>query len=142
MSNVTLIITKVLKLSVDKESRQGQRMIALSLVNPDESRFQFEGRSDSKNGVYTVEGSLSESGKRLSNVLSKFDAKNTDFVVLVDGVATGSRYRFNFGVYNETIADASVVDVNTQKVFYLFFSYYHTLTLIIFESYETVYYDT
>lgn len=109
-------VGKVLKLTIDKESQQGQRMIAMNLVNPDESRYTFEGTSNLNNDVYTVEGSLSESGKALSNVVSKFDAKNNDFTVVVKGLATGNNYKFNFGVFSETIADASVLDLNTNKV--------------------------
>lgn len=108
-------IGKVLRLTVDKESQQGVRMIAMNLVNPDESRYTFEGTSNMLNDVYTVEGSLSEGGKQLSNVLSKFDAKNTAFTVVVKGLATGNSYKFNFGVFSETVADASVLDLNTNK---------------------------
>lgn len=108
-------IGKVLKLTIDKESQQGQRMISMNLVNPDESRYTFEGTSNLNNDVYTVEGSLSEAGKKLSNVVSKFDAKNNVFTVVVKGLATGNNYKFNFGVFSETIADASVLDLNTNK---------------------------
>jgi hypothetical protein len=109
-------VGKVLKLTVDKETDPEKRRIALELTNPDESKYQFEGRSDMSGDVYTVEGTLSQGSTKLSTVVSKFDAKSTAFDVTVDGLVTNNKYNFNFGVFNEALANAFVRNANTNEL--------------------------
>ena len=109
-------VGKVLKLSVDKEFDPEQRLVSLQLVNPDESKYQFLGKSNLVNNVYVVEGVLSQNGNELSQIVSKFDSVNNDFDVVIKGVATNNAYRFNFGVFNETLANAFVLNQNENKL--------------------------
>ena len=111
-----LRVGKVLKLSVDKESDPEQRRVSLQLTNPDESKYQFEGKSNMQNEIYTVEGTLSQDSTKLSNIVSIFDAKNANFDVKINGLVSNNKYRFNFGVFDETLANAYVKDENTNKV--------------------------
>ena len=56
--------------------------------------------------LYTVQGTLSRDGTTVSSIISRFNAANTDFNVVVTGKTTNDKYNFNFGVFNETLASA------------------------------------
>ena len=109
-------VGKILKLSVDKETDPEKRRISFQLTNPDESKYQFDGKSDMKDDLYTVEGTLSQGSQKLSTIVSKFNAKSTVFDVTIDGLATNNKYNFNFGVFNETLATAQLRDVNKDNL--------------------------
>jgi hypothetical protein len=109
-------VGKVLKLSIDKEYDPENRLIAIELTNPDESKYQFNGKSELANSVYTVEGNLSKNGQKLSNVVSKFNSKNNVFDVSINGLVTGNSYNFNFGLYDETLASAIATNTKTNQI--------------------------
>ena len=109
-------VGKVLKLSIDKESDLENRLISIELTNPDESKYAFDGKSDLTNSVYTVEGNLSKDGQKVSNVVSRFNAKNNVFDVSVNGLATGNSYNFNFGLFNENLANAIATNTKTNQI--------------------------
>ena len=109
-------VGKVLQLTVDKEYNPDQRLIALHLTNPDDSKYTLSATTSTKNGLHTVQGTLSKQGQALSTLTSRFDASQTLFDVTVQGLLTDNKYKFNFGVFNETLATAVAMDLNTQQI--------------------------
>jgi hypothetical protein len=111
-------VGKLIKLVVDKESDPEQRRISLQLSNPDESKYSLNVESSVNNrNVHVVESTLSEASRQLAKLVSKFDSTNNNFDVTVNALATGNVYNFNFGLFNETLAN-----VVAKKVCFLNYS--------------------
>jgi len=102
-------IGKLLKLTVDKESDPEERLISLQLTSPDQSQYTVDGTAKKLNGKHSFEASLkNRAGQRLSSLKSIFDSDNNNFDVRIDG--SSNKYRFNFGIFNETLANAHVLN--------------------------------
>jgi len=108
-------VGRVLQLTVDKEYDPQQRLIAIQLTNPDDSKYTLSATSSTQNGLHTVQGTLSKQGQALSTLTSRFDTRKTLFDVTIQGLVTNKKYNFNFGVYNESVASAVITDLNTQQ---------------------------
>ena len=108
-------VGKLLKLTVDKETDPDERLISLQLTSPDQSQYTVDGSSKKVNGKHLFEASLrNKAGTRLSSLSSAFDSDNNIFDVQIDG--SSNKYRFNFGVFNETLANAHVLNEDSNIV--------------------------
>lgn len=106
---------KVLQLTVDKESDPEQRRISMQLTNPDENKFSLNGNSKSiGNGKYVFEASLNKNSQQISSLVSSFDSANNNFDVKIKGAV--NKYQMNFGVFNETLANAHILNEDTNIV--------------------------
>ena len=100
-------IGKVLQLAIDKEY-SSQRKISIQFTNPDENIYQLDAKSSMYNDVYHVEGTLMQNSNQLSHIVSNFDANATNLDVRIFGHKSNNQYRFNFGVFDETLANAYI----------------------------------
>jgi len=108
---------KLVELNVDKESDPEQRRISLVFTNPDETVYVYEGQSTTTtDNIYVVNGKLRKNSQILSQIKSSFDSDNNHLVVELTGLSTGKTYKLDFGMYNETLANAYLMDVKANQV--------------------------
>ncbi len=116
LQHLCVRLGKLVQLIVDKESDPERRRISLVFTNPDETMYVYEGQSTDANNIYVVNGNLKRNSQVISQIKSSFDSDNNHLVVELTGLATGKTYRLDFGMYNETLANAYLLDVKTNQV--------------------------
>ena len=108
---------KVLQLNIEKETEEN-RTISIVFANPDETKYTVESIKTLEDNVFVVKSELKLNNALLSKMTSSFDSANNVLNVEIMPVKVNSNkvYRFNFGMYNEKIANAMVTEeINGSK---------------------------
>lgn len=112
LQNLGVRLGRLLKLSVEKEDPENRR-ISIEFANPDASKYAIDSDESLDKGVFTVRSSLrSSGGDLLSTLKSTFDSNDNTFVVTINPVKANANkeYTFNFGLFNESFANAIVAE--------------------------------
>ena len=115
LEHLSIRLAKLIRFSVENEFDPVNRRISMSLFNPDDANFSLEKSEKFENNIFKVESQLKTKSSILSTMVSTFDSKNNKLNVLVDAKKSGASYEFDFGIFNETLANA-VVSKNGNAV--------------------------